>query len=110
MIIMLNLTSQNLRDKVASLEKTMGNVMETVTSSVGQRDQELQELERNQDSEERENMIESEEIMNIRISTLCEVYQNIDSNLNINSSGGAPKEQEDKLSTMKSKSYCLKRQ
>ena len=69
--------------------KSMGNVMETITSSVGKRDQELQESERNQDSEERENIIESEEIINIRISTLSEVYQNIDSNLNINSSGVA---------------------
>ena len=52
----LNLTSQNVRDKAASFEKTMGNVMETVTSTMGQRDQELQESERNQDSEERENI------------------------------------------------------
>lgn len=74
----LNLTSQNLRDKVASLEKTMGSLMETITSSVGQRDQELQESERNQDSEKRENIIESEEIMNTCISTPSEVYQNID--------------------------------
>ena len=75
----------------------MGNVMETITSTVGQRNQELQESERNQDSEERENTTESEESMNIHISTSSEVYQSIDSNLNINSSGGAPEGQEDKI-------------
>ena len=49
--------------------------METITSLVGQRDQELQESERIQ-----ENIKESEEIMNICISTSGEVCQNIDSN------------------------------
>lgn len=49
--------------------------METITSLVGQRDQELQESERIQ-----EHIKESEEIMNICISTPGEVCQNIDSN------------------------------
>lgn len=69
----LNLTSQNLQGD--ELGEDNVNVMETITSLVGQRDQELQESERIQ-----ENIKESEEIMNICVSTPGEVCQNIDSN------------------------------